>query len=110
MSQQMTVNPNSTIHIDAIELNEEPLTRQLTTLHLECLRIPPDTTGQSASTCARRMTGIEIAFYGPVVRQIELSPAIRLLGFFNSHLVVKDETPVFVEALTLPGFNRQDGT
>ena len=71
-AEPMTIDPHRSVHINAIEIDEELLS--VFYICLEMLTVPADTAWQGAATCSRRITYGEVALDSPVVWEIEKTP------------------------------------
>ena len=96
-SEIVTVDPNLTVAIDAVKVDEDlfPLAVHG---HRECLAIPAEATGQRAAAGAGRGLFTELAFDTPVVRQIQLPPlSIVETRVLHVRDIAKLKAPILVE-------------
>ena len=95
----MTVQPDSTVHIHPIELNEitgVPVDREL-------LPVPSDTSGQGSPTRSRRVPRIEVTFDSPVVWEIQSPPVCDFPYLFDGQLVIQEKVPSSIEVFPIAG-------
>ena len=101
-AQLMPIEINRRVHIYAIEVDKPTLVIVLRLVDIEMLAIPSDATRQGSTSSPRRVGGEKISFYGPVVRQVEQTPA-RIIICSLCHLdrVGKHEAPSLIEVLPI---------